>query len=269
MTPADFQLLSGILKQRSGLALAEDKIYLLESRLTPVARKLGLDGLDDLIKMVRTQKTEALLKSITEAMTTNESFFYRDNKPFETFSNFVLPHMLKHRAQKKDFKIWSAACSTGQEPYTLAMILKEAAAKLNGWRVDILGTDLSEEVLEKARVGIYSQFEVQRGLPIQKLMAHFKETNQMWQIDASIRAMVKYRAINLLDSLIGLGRFDVVFCRNVLIYFEKETKSKVLDNIAKLLPDDGFLFLGAAETVMGLTDAFKIVEGQRGVYIKA
>ncbi len=267
MKTEDFRLLADILIDRSGLALNEDKVYLLESRLTPVARKLGLEGLDDLIAEVRRNKTEPLLKNITEAMTTNESFFFRDNKPFEIFNDFVLPGLLKSRPGKS-FRIWSAACSTGQEPYTLAMCLKDQAAKLAGWRYDIVGTDLSTEVLEKARAGVYSQFEVQRGLPIQKLVAHFKQINEMWQIDSAIRSMVKYQEFNLLKEMTGLGRFDVVFCRNVLIYFDQATKKDVLERIAKLMPTDGYLFLGAAETVMGITEAFKPVPGQRGVYAK-
>ncbi len=268
MRPEDFRLLSDILMKRSGLALNEDKIYLLESRLTPIARKLGLETLDDLVTEVRRTKAEPLLKSITEAMTTNESFFYRDGKPFEIFHSYVLPKMLETRTNK-NLRIWSAASSTGQEPYTLAMILKDEKIKLNGWRTEILGTDLSTEVLEKAKTGIYSQFEVQRGLPITQLMNYFTQVNENWQIDSAIRAMVKYREFNLLDSFASLGRFDIIFCRNVLIYFDQPTKSEVLGRISNILTDDGYLFLGAAETVMGITDALKPVVGQRGVYEKA
>jgi chemotaxis protein methyltransferase CheR len=268
MRPEDFKLLADILLQRSGLALAEDKIYLLESRLTPIARKMGLETLDDLVAEVRRAKAESLLKTITEAMTTNESFFYRDNKPFEVFRSYVLPNLIKARASK-NLRIWSAASSTGQEPYTLAMILKDEATNLGGWYTEILGTDLSAEALEKAKAGIYSQFEVQRGLPIQQLIAYFQKVGENWQIDAAIRAMVSYREFNLLDSFASLGEFDVVFCRNVLIYFEPETKAQVLGRIANFLADDGYLFLGAAETVMGITDAFKPVVGQRGVFEKS
>jgi chemotaxis protein methyltransferase CheR len=268
LKPDDFQLLADLLRKRSGLAIGEDKIYLLESRLTPVARKLGMSGLDDLVTDIRRSKKESVLEAVTEAMTTNESFFYRDGKPFEIFRNFALPELIKSRGINKSLKIWSAACSTGQEPYTIAMILKDEAAKMAGWRYDILGTDLSEEVLEKAKVGVYSQFEVQRGLPINQLVAYFKQVNETWQIDAGIRAMVKYRAFNLLNSLLTLGRFDIVFCRNVLIYFDQPTKKDVLERIAKQMPDDGYLFLGAAETVMGITDAFAPVAGQRGIYTR-
>jgi len=263
----DFKLLADILVQRSGLALSENKIYLLESRLTPIARKMGLETLDELVAEVRRTKAEPLLKKITEAMTTNESFFYRDGKPFEIFRSFVLPNIMQARTSKS-LRIWSAASSTGQEPYSLAMILKDEEIKLNDWQTEILGTDLSMEALKKAMAGIYSQFEVQRGLPIQQLMVYFKKVGVNWQIDPSIRAMVSYQQFNLLDSPASLGRFDVVFCRNVLNYFDQETKAQVLVRVANLLADDGYLFLGASETVMGVTDAFKPVIGQRGVYEK-
>jgi len=269
MNAADFELLSGILRQRSGLVLSKDKVYLLESRLVPLARKRGIAGLDALVERIRNARDESLLRDVTEAMTTNESFFFRDAKPFDVFRQETLPALLQSRAQRKSIRIWSAACSTGQEPYSLAMILREEAAKLAGWRVEIVATDLSAEVLEKAKVGLYSQFEVQRGLPIQLLMKYFAQVNELWQMDASIRAMVKFRELNLLEDLASLGQFDVIFCRNVLIYFDQETKRKVLDRIAKLLPADGALYLGGAETVLGVCDRFKPIPGQRGVYATA
>ena len=209
---------------------------------------------------------EDLLREVTEAMTTNESFFFRDMKPFDQFRTIVLPHMLQARAARKSFRIWSAACSSGQEAYSLAMILKEEAAKLAGWKIEIVGTDISQEVLEKAKAGLYSQFEVQRGLPIQLLVKYFKKNNEMWQIDPAIRAMVQYREYNLLHDVKPLGQFDVVFCRNVLIYFDQPTKTRVLDNVSRLMPDDGFLYLGGAETVLGISDKFRPIPDQRGIY---
>jgi chemotaxis protein methyltransferase CheR len=199
-------------------------------------------------------------------MTTNESFFYRDKIPFDHFSGAIMPGLLAARARERRIRIWCAAASTGQEPYSLAMCLKEMKEKIAGWRVEIIGTDLSTEVLEKAKAGIYSQFEVQRGLPIQMLVKHFTQTGDTWQISPEIRAMVQYRPLNLLADFSHLGTFDVVFCRNVLIYFDQETKIGVLNRIAKLLTPDGFLVLGAAETVVGLTDAFKPLHDKRGLY---
>jgi chemotaxis protein methyltransferase CheR len=265
MRPEDFDYVAKMLKDRSGLIITRDKAYLLESRLTPVARKRGLKGLDDLVSGLRTAG-EDLLREVTEAMTTNESFFFRDIKPFEQFRTVVLPQMLASRAAKKSFRIWSAACSSGQEAYTLAMVLKEEGARLAGWKIEIVGTDISTEMLEKAKAGLYSQFEVQRGLPIQLLVKYFKKNTEMWHIDPSIRAMVQFREYNLLHDLKPLGQFDVVFCRNVLIYFDQPTKTRVLDNISRVMPDDGLLYLGGAETVLGISDKFKPVPEQRGIY---
>ncbi len=266
MNVNDFDLICRILKERSGLTLAKDKAYLLESRLLPVARKWKFTNFEELARVIRTKPDEALLRDITEAMTTNESFFFRDIKPFDQFRDIVLPHMLKARAQQKSIRIWSAACSSGQEPYTLAMVLSEQAAKLAGWKIEIVATDLSTEILSKAREGFYSQFEVQRGLPIQLLVKYFQQVGDRWQINKPIRDMVQYRPFNLLQPMAPLGRFDVVYCRNVLIYFDQPTKAKVLNNIASQMTDDGFLYLGGAETVLGVTERFRLIEGQRGMY---
>lgn len=266
MRQEDFQLLSTILKERSGLVLSEDKVYLLESRLTPIARKKGMETLDDLINEIRLRRKEDLLEEITEAMTTNESFFFRDNTPFDLLKNDVLPDLLQSRASTKRIRIWCAAASTGQEPYSIAIILKEMATQLMGWNIEIVGTDLSQQVLEKAKAGIYSQFEVQRGLPIKLLMKYFTQAGEMWQITEEIRKMVSYRPFNLLESYGSLGTFDIIFCRNVLIYFNQETKSGVLERLRSRMPVDGALFLGAAETVLGLSEKFKPVAGKRGLY---
>lgn len=179
----------------------------------------------------------------------------------------MLPRFLQSRATKKTLRVWCAACSSGQEPYSLAMILREEAARLAGWRHEIVGTDISSEMVAKAKAGLYSQFEVQRGLPIQLLVKYFKKEGDLWQIDASLRAMVRYREYNLLHDLKGLGGFDVVFCRNVLIYFDNETKAKVLAQIRGIMPDDGILFLGGAETVLGISDHFKPIPDLRGLYM--
>ena len=266
MNVTDFELIAQLLKERSGLALNKEKAYLLESRLNPVARKWNFSGFDELAQAIRTNSDDALLVDVTEAMTTNESFFFRDQRPFEQFNEIVLPHLLEARASKRSFRIWSAACSSGQEPYTLAMLLKEHADKLAGWRVEIVATDLSYEILDKAKEGLYSQFEVQRGLPITLLVKHFVQVGDRWQIDDSLTKMIKFQQFNLLGDFSSLGRFDVVFCRNVLIYFDMPTKTQVLEGIADLLPPDGFLYLGGAETVLGTTDRFQIIPGQRGIY---
>lgn len=266
MTPADFDLLSRIVKERSGLSLTPEKVYLLESRLMPIARRLELKDLAALAGLVRKGADSALLDDIAEAMTTNESFFFRDTRPFDQFREVVLPGLLEGRKTRKALRIWCAACSTGQEPYTLAMILREEAAKIAGWRIDIVATDLSREVLNRARNGVYTQFEVQRGLPINYLVKYFAQTDNGWRIDSSVRAMVQYKELNLLDPFTHLGMFDIVFCRNVLIYFDAATKADVLGRIAGQMPADGTLYLGGAESVIGITDSFKPITGQRGIY---
>lgn len=266
MKAADFEALATLLKKRSGLALTEDKSYLLESRLMPVVRRHQLTGLEDLAQLVRQGKDEALLVEVIEVMTTNESFFFRDTRPFDQFKDVVLPHLKKTRGSKKSVRIWSAACSSGQEPYSLAMILKEMQASLPGWRFEIVATDISHDILNKAKSGAYSQFEVQRGLPIQLLVKYFKQDENGWQIDESIRSAVQFKFFNLLDSMASLGTFDVVFCRNVLIYFDQATKADVLDRMSKQMAGDSFLYLGGAETVLGITDQFRPMQGQRGLY---
>ncbi len=266
MTPLDYDYLRKLVKERSGLVLSADKQYLVESRLLPVARKSGLAGLSDLVRQLKGANAQALAVEVVEAMMTNESFFFRDKLPFEHFRDTIVPALIASRANQRRIRIWCAAASTGQEPYSLAMCLKEMAPQVAGWRIDVLATDLSNEVLEKAKAGIYSQFEVQRGLPIQLLVRYFTQVGETWQILPEIRAMVQFRPFNLLNEFAALGMFDVVFCRNVLIYFDQPTKVGILDRIARLVERDGYLVLGAAETVVGLTDSFKPVPDRRGLY---
>jgi|SRR5579864_1312527 len=266
MTGDDFDFVCKLLKDRSGLVLTRDKSYLLESRLLPVARKHGHKSLDDLVRALRARAVGDLAREIIEAMTTNESFFFRDIKPFDQFKTFVLPTLLKARAQRRQIRIWSAACSSGQEPYTLAMLLLEHQPKLTDWSIELVATDLSTEILAKAQAGLYSQFEVQRGLPIQYLVKYFKQQGDRWLIDPRLRERVRFRQFNLLDDPAPLGTFDVVLCRNVLIYFDQPTKATVLDRIARVMAPDGLLYLGGAETVLGVSDRFQALADQRGIY---
>jgi chemotaxis protein methyltransferase CheR len=265
VTPTDYEYLRKLLRDHSGLDLSSDKQYLIESRLLPLARKAGLAGISDLVQKLKTGSS-AFIAQVVEAMTTNETFFFRDKVPFEHFRDTIMPEILRARASRKSIRIWCAAGSTGQEPYSLAMCLKEMSAALAGWRIEILATDLSQEVLEKSKAGIYSQFEVQRGLPIQLLVKYFKQIGELWQVNAELRAMVQHRQLNLLHDFSQLGGFDVIFCRNVLIYFDQDTKTNIFGRLAKAIEPDGFLVLGAAETVVGLTEAFKPVADRRGLY---
>jgi chemotaxis protein methyltransferase CheR len=266
VTPLDYDFLRSALKQRSGLVLSADKQYLVESRLLPVARKAGLANLGALVEALRSDGNDPLMVAVVEAMATNESFFFRDKIPFEHFRTIIMPALLAARRASRTIRIWCAATSTGQEPYSLAMCLKGMEREIAGWRVEIVATDLSNEVLEKARAGLYSQFEVQRGLPIQLLIKHFTQVGELWQIAPDIRAMVKFRQLNLLSNFSSLGMFDLIFCRNVLIYFDQQTKIGVLENLARVVACDGYLVLGAAETVVGLTDSFKVVGDRHGLY---
>jgi chemotaxis protein methyltransferase CheR len=265
VTPLEYEFLRKLLKERSGLDLSADKQYLLESRLIPLARKAGVPGLPELVQKLR-GGAEPLIADVVEAMTTNETFFFRDKVPFDHFKGTIMPAMLQARAGRRSLRIWCAASSTGQEPYSIAMCLKELGAALTGWRVEIIATDLSQGVLEKSRAGLFSQFEVQRGLPIQLLVKHFTQTGELWQLNADIRAMVQFRQLNLLQDFSNLGVFDIIFCRNVLIYFDQNTKTNVFGRLAKVIEPDGFLMLGAAETVVGLTEAFKPYPDRRGLY---
>jgi chemotaxis protein methyltransferase CheR len=266
VTPLDYEFLRKCLKDRSGLALSGDKQYLVESRLLPIARRADLGSLSELVGALRRGNAEALMTAVVEAMMTNESLFFRDKTPFEHFRTTVMPALIAARQASRSIRIWCAAASTGQEPYSLAMALKEMEQDLVGWRIDLLATDISNEVLEKARHGFYSQFEVQRGLPIQLLIKYFSQFGEAWQIAPEIRCMVKYRQLNLLSDFSHLGTFDLVFCRNVLIYFDQATKIDLLNRLVNTVAGDGFLVLGAAEAVVGLTDRFKTVGDKHGLY---
>ena len=265
MTPQDYEYLRKLLKERSGLDLSADKQYLVESRLLPLARKASLAGIPELVLKMKSG-ADALTVEVVEAMTTNETFFFRDKIPFDHLKEAVLPALVQARAARRSLRIWCAASSTGQEPYSIAMCLKEAGPMLAGWRTEIVATDLSQDVLDKSRAGIYSQFEVQRGLPIQMLMKYFTQNGELWQLKADIRGMVQHRQLNLMQDFSHLGTFDIVFCRNVLIYFDQDTKASIFGRISRMLEPDGVLALGAAESVVGITNAFKPYPDRRGLY---
>lgn len=266
MNAADIQFLSSVLKQSSGIIVGADKAYLIEARLAPIARKHSCSDVANLIAKLRQTAAPAILRDVVDAMTTNESFFFRDTKPFDLFRTVVLPDLMQKRASAKTLKIWCAAASTGQEPYSLAILLAEEAAKMAGWNCSILGTDLSDTALARAKEGLYTQFEAQRGLSIQRLIKNFDQEGTQWRAKPSLKAKVQYKPFNLLDNPRSLGTFDVVFCRNVLIYFDQATKGQVLASIASVMPRDGYLFLGGAETVIGISDAFEPVPGHHGLY---
>jgi chemotaxis protein methyltransferase CheR len=267
MKPTDFEFVAAMVRERSGLVLSADKTYLVESRLAPIARRDGFPSIDELVSAIRVRRDGKLVDSVVDAMTTNETFFFRDKTPFDIFEQTILPELVA-RKRGGTIRVWCAAASTGQEPYSLAMVADAMGARMGGCKLEILGTDISERCLEKAKAGIYTQFEVQRGLPVQMLLKHFKKDGDAWKIDDRLKANIRFRPMNLLDDFRGLGRFDVIFCRNVLIYFDAQTKKRVLERMAMQVEGPGYLLLGAAETVLGVTDTFKPIAGQRGLYVQ-
>ena len=264
MTPESFNFVATMVKSRSGLVLTPDKGYMLETRLSPLLRQEGLPSLDALAVKLKDPRAAALAQAVTEALTTNESSFFRDGKPFDHLRK-VLPALAAARSPGMPLRIWSAACSTGQEAYSIAMVLKELP-QLAGRRVEIIGTDISREVLDRAKEGLYTQFEVQRGLPAKLLVQHFRPESGKWRIAQELRGMARFENWNLLGDLRPLGKFDIIFCRNVLIYFDAPTKSRVLAALAGQMAPDGVLYLGGAETVLGLSDKLVSLPGERGAF---
>jgi chemotaxis protein methyltransferase CheR len=261
----DFEFVSQLLRKRAGIVLTGDKMYLLESRLAPLARKEGLPSIDDLITVVRSRRDERLIAQVVDVMTTNETFFFRDKTPFDHLKDAIFPVLAQARRGSR-IRIWCAACSTGQEPYSIAMMLDQNPALTGGVPVEIVATDISDRCLERARQGLFTQFEVQRGLPIQMLMHYFTQQDDHWRISERLRQMVSFRKMNLIEPAYNLGQFDIVFCRNVLIYFDGPTKGAVLDRIASTMNPGGFLLMGAAESIVGISQSFDVMQDRRGLY---
>ena len=263
-----FSLIRRFALETAGLSLDEDKRYLVEDRLAPVLRRERLSSLADLAVAVTRDPRSNLARAAAEALTINETSFFRDKAFFENFALTVLPALLEARAERRKLRIWCAGCSTGQEPYSLAMLLDEQARRLAGWQVEIIATDLSHAVIDTARRGLYSQFEVQRGVPIAMLLRYFRREGDLWQIADHLRAKVSFRPQNLVTGFRDLGALDVIFCRNVLIYFDVATKRRVLASLTGALAEDGCLALGAAEGVGGLSDNLVSMPGQRFLFRK-
>lgn len=259
--------LCGVVFRLSGIVLGSDKAYLVESRLLPVARKHGFHSLDDLARAVQTNPGPRLVGEVVDAMTTNETYFFRDQKPFDQFRRVVLPHLAAGLNGRKEIRVWCAACSTGQEPYSLQMVWQEEAARYPGVTLKIVASDLSAHALERARLGIYSQFEVQRGLPIQMLLRFFTQHGDNWEVKDSLRQHIDFRPFNLLDDYRALGRFDFIACRNVLIYFNEATKRDIVTRQAALLNPKGVYMTGSTESLLGFTDRYTDFPGERGIYI--
>jgi len=270
ISPDDYALLSDLLKKYSGLALGPGKEYLIESRLPPVAVTYGHPDIAALLVALRSNRSPALIKHVCDAMTTNETMFFRDNKPFVSLEKEILPAAAKRaREAGRPVRIWCAASSTGQEPYSIAMIVAQMERELAGTKVEITATDYSSAVLARAKAGVYNQFEIQRGLPVQLMMKYFTQAPSGFELIPELRRMVTYQEINLLDPFPSYWQFDVIFCRNVLIYFDVVTKKSVVDRMAKLLVRGGSLFLGGTESTLGVTDSVvRVPNHPAGVFCK-
>ena len=256
---ADFAWVCQLVRRRSAIVLEPGKEYLVESRLLPVARSAGETGLVGLVQRLKREPDGRLSDAVVEAMTTNETSFYRDRHPFDALSQHVLPALVEARAAERAINVWCGASSAGQEPYTIAMVLREGLAAHPGVRTSLLATDLSQEMLDRTAAGKYSQLEVNRGLPVSMLVRWFDKVGTEWQVKPELRRMITTRPLNLAQPFPPIGSFDVVFLRNVLIYFDTPTKRQVLDRVRQVLRHDGYLFLGAAETTLTIDDAWERV----------
>jgi chemotaxis protein methyltransferase CheR len=265
LSPTDLAFVANLVRRESSIVLGPDKEYLIEARLLPVARETGAANVGDLVARFQRTPDPQVRQRVVEALTTNETSWFRDREPFKALTETVLPHLVQARPTSRRLRVWSAACSSGQEPYSLSIELQRSLPA--GWGYEILGTDISTEMLDRARQGEYSQVEVNRGLPAQLLLEHFERVGAYWRITPALRRAVTFQQLNLAGPLPALAPFDVVFLRNVLIYFDVETKRSVLRSVAKLLRPDGWLFLGGAETTIGVDDNYvRVTAGRTSAY---
>ena len=264
MTVDQFDYVCRFVRDRSSIVLEAGKEYLVEARLAPVARQLCLGSVGEVIAKLRASADDGLQTRVMEAMVTTETLFFRDREPFESLRTAVLPDLMKRRAGERVLNVWSAACSTGQEPYSFVLLLRQHFPELSGWKVNVLATDLSGEVLAKARDGRYNQIEINRGLPAPLMVKYFKQCGTAWQLSDDVRKAVEFRELNLTRPWPALPKMDLVFLRNVMIYFDVDTKKAILGRVARLLRPDGYLLLGGAETTLHLDAAFHRVDGIKG-----
>ncbi|MBT8227354.1 MAG: protein-glutamate O-methyltransferase CheR [Dactylosporangium sp.] len=265
LTAQEFAFISGLVRRDAAIVLEAGKEYLVEARLLPLARKAGISTVSEFVNRAQHRPEPEIHRKIVDALTTNETSFFRDNEPFTALTHHILPDLLRDRASTRTLRIWSAACSGGQEPYSLAMLLQDALPA--GWTCDIMATDISSEMLAKAEAGAFTQLEVNRGLPAPMLVRHFERVGAHWKVSVALRNVVTFKRLNLAAPLPPLGTFDVIFVRNVLIYFDIETKRSVLGQVSNLLRPDGWMFLGSAETTIGIDDRYeRVVAGRASAY---
>lgn len=259
LEPDVVEFVCRLVRERSAIELEASKAYLVEARLNPVARRNGYPSITTMVRMLQSKFQPELQRQVIESLCTCETSFFRDIHPFNALRTSIIPELIKARAGRRTLNIWSAACSTGQEAYSTSMLLREHFPELAAWSVQILGTDLSDDVLEKARSGRYTQMEVNRGLPAAMLVKHLHREGLSWELNPSIRSLVNFHKMNLIEPWPALPLMDVIFLRNVLIYFSVPTKKAILEKIRKVMAPDAVLFLGAAETTLGIDDSFRPV----------
>lgn len=257
-----------LVRERSAIELEPSKAYLIDARLNPVARRCGFASISTMIRTLQAKFEPDLQRKVIEALATCETSFFRDSHPFNALRTSILPKLIEARSGRRSLNIWSAACSTGQEAYSMSMLLSDHFPELAGWNVQILGTDLSDDVLEKARSGRYSQMEVNRGLPAAMLLKHLRREGLNWELTPAIRNLVSFHRMNLIEPWPALPTMDIVFLRNVLIYFSIPTKKAILEKIRKVMAPDGVLFLGAAETTLGLDDSFRCIRLENSTFYR-
>lgn len=257
INPADFDFVSKIVREQCAIVLEKGKEYLVESRLMPLVHQEKLESLENLVKKIRAAPRGPLKDAVIEAMTTNETSFYRDIHPFETLKTAILPELMEKRKTQRELNIWCGASSSGQEPYSLVMLLKNSFPQLNPWKVNFTASDISNQMLNRCKSGIYSQLEINRGLPAPLMVKYFERIGTEWQVKEELRKMIQFKIINLSENWPMLPQLDLVMMRNVLIYFDVEMKKNILGRVRKLLRPDGYLFLGAAETTLNLDENFE------------
>ncbi|MBC8286797.1 MAG: protein-glutamate O-methyltransferase CheR [Nitrospinae bacterium] len=257
VTPADFDYISKIVREQCAIVLEKGKEYLVESRIMPLVHQEKLESIENLVKKIKQEPRGSLKDAVIEAMTTNETSFYRDIHPFETLKKEIFPELIEKRKAKRELNIWCGASSSGQEPYSLVMLLKNDFPQLNSWNLSFSASDISNQMLNRCKSGIYSQLEVNRGLPAPLMVKYFERIGTEWQVKEELRKMVQFRIINLSEAWPTMPQLDLVMMRNVLIYFDVEMKKNILGRVRKLLRPDGYLFLGAAETTLNLDENFE------------
>jgi len=267
LATTDFDFVRELVFREAGIVLEPGKEYLVEARLTGLSRGNGNLSIEEMVRRMRASTIEPLRRKVVDAMTTNETSFFRDGVPFEVLRTGVLPDLIAKRAASKTLNVWCAASSSGQEPYTIAMTMVDAFPELLHWKINFIASDLSQEMLDRCKLGKYSQLEVNRGLPAKLLVKYFTKQGLEWQVIDKLRNMIEFREINLLQTWPIMPALDLVFIRNVLIYFDMNTKKKILERARRLMKPDGYLFLGGAETTLNLDDSFeRTLAGTAGCY---